>query len=111
MRIEERLQKIEEQVGQAGNIPEETRTELLSLLAALRTEIATLPSTHEEEARHIADFAEASALEATRSSVRPKLLEEALSGLTGPVEKFETSHPELAAVLNRLAAVLANMGM
>jgi len=111
MRIEERLQKIEEQVGQAGNIPEETRTELLSLLAALRTEIATLPSANDEEARSIATFAEASALEATRSSVHPKLLEAALSGLEGQVEEFETSHPELAAVLNRLAVVLANMGM
>jgi len=47
----------------------------------------------------------------TRSTVRPKLLQEALDGLTAPVEKFETSHPELAAVLNRLSTVLANMGM
>jgi hypothetical protein len=111
MRIEERLQKIEEEIGQAGNIPEEKRTELLELLAALRTEIAALPSIHDEEAHRIADYAEASALEATSGSGSPKLLEEALSGLTGPVEKFEVSHPELAAVLNRLAAVLANMGM
>jgi len=39
------------------------------------------------------------------------LLKAALSGLTGSVEEFETSYPDLAAVLNRLAAVLANMGM
>ena len=111
MRIEERLQKIEEQVGQAGNIPEETRAELLDLLAALKTEIAALPSANAEDAHNIASYAEASALEVTRSSVRPKLLQEALDGLTAPVEKFETSHPELAAVLNRLSTVLANMGM
>ena len=109
--IEDRLKKIEEQIGAAGNSPAESKTELLNLLAALRSEIAALPSTHDDEARSIATFAEASAHEATRSSPKPKLLKAALSGLTGSVEEFETSYPDLAAVLNRLAAVLANMGM
>jgi len=109
--IEDRLKKIEEQIGAAGNIPEQSKTELLSLLAALRSEIAALPSSRDDEARSIAAFAEASAHEATRNSKKPKLLEAAISGLTGSVEEFETSHPDLAAVLNRLAAVLSNMGM
>ena len=109
--IEDRLKKIEEQISAAPNIPVESRTELLNLLAALRTEIAALPSTQEDEARSITTFAEASAHEATRSSRKPRLLDAALSGLTGSVEEFETSHPDLAAVLNRLAAVLANMGI
>jgi len=107
--IEDRLKKIEEQIGSAVNIPAETRTELLHLLASLRSEIAALPSTNEDEARSIATFAEASAHEATRSARKPQLLEAALNGLTGSVEEFETSHPDLAAVLNRLAAVLSNM--
>ncbi len=109
--IEDRLKKIEEQIGSAVNIPAETRTELLHLLASLRSEIAALPSTNEDEARSIATFAEASAHEATRSARKPQLLEAALNGLTGSVEEFETSHPDLAAVLNRLAAVLSNMGI
>ena len=109
--IEDRLKKIEEQIGSAVNIPAETRTELLHLLASLRSEIAALPSTNEDEARSIATFAEASAHEATRSARKPQLLEAALNGLTGSVEDFETSHPDLAAVLNRLAAVLSNMGI
>ena len=109
--IEDRLKKIEEQIGTAGNIPAESKTELLNLLAALRSEIAALPSTRDDEARSIATFAEASAHEATRNSPKPQLLEAALSGLTGSVEEFETSHPDLAAVLNRLAAVLSNMGI
>ena len=109
--IEDRLKKIEEQIASDKNIPAEPKTELLDLLAALRSEIAALPSTKEDEARSIATFAEASAHEATRSSRKPRLLEAALSGLNGSVEGFETSHPDLAAVLNRLAAALANMGM
>jgi len=109
--IEERIQKIEEQIAQAGNIPAETRTELLNLLAALKSEIASLPDTQAEEARSIATFAEASTHEATRATPKPQLLNAALSGLTGSIEEFETTHPDLAAVLNRLAVVLSNMGM
>ena len=109
--IEDRLKKIEEQIGAASNIPAETQAELLALLASLRSEIAALPSAREDEARSIATFTEASAHEATRSAKKPQLLEAALSGLKGSVEEFETSHPDLAAVLNRLAAVLSNMGM
>ena len=109
--IEDRLMNIEEQIGAASNIPAETQAELLKLLASLRSEIAALPSAREDEARSIATFAEASAHEATRSAKKPQLLEAALTGLTGSVEEFETSHPDLAAVLNRLAAVLSNMGI
>ena len=109
--IEDRLKKIEEQISAAANIPEESRAELLDVLASLRSEIAALPSNKEDEARSIATFAEASAHEATRSSRKPRLLQAALSGLTESVGEFETSHPDLAAVLNRLATVLANMGI
>ena len=111
MTIQERLAQIEEQIRTAGNIPGETKAELQKLLESLRSEIATLPTTHEDQARSIANFAEASAHEATRPAVKPKQLEAALKGLTAPVTEFETSHPDLAAVLNRLAAILANMGM
>jgi len=109
--IEDRLKKIEERIAAAGNIPGESKAELLDLLTALRSEIAALPHTQEDEANSIATFAEASTHEATRATVKPRLLKAALSGLTGSVEEFETSHPDLAAVLNRMAAVLSNMGM
>ena len=109
--IEDRLKKLEEQIGVNGNVPEASRAELLKLLAELRSEIAELPSTHADAVRSIATFAEASTHEATRESPKPQLLKAALSGLTGSVEDFETSHPDLAATLNRLSAVLANMGM
>jgi len=69
--IEDRLQKIEEQIGAATNVPAETKAELLSLLASLRSEIAALPSAQEDEARSIDTFAEASAHEATRSAKKP----------------------------------------
>ena len=109
--IEERLKKLEEQIGANGNVPEGSRAELLKLLAELRSEIAELPGTQADAARSIATFAEASTHEATRETPKPKLLEAALSGLSASVEEFESSHPDLAATLNRLSAVLANMGM
>lgn len=109
--IEDRLKTLEEQIAGSANLPEETRAELLRLLASLRSEIAALPSARADDAHSATRFAEASAYEATRSPVQPQLLDAALSGLKGSVERFETSHPELAAILNRLSIVLANMGM
>lgn len=109
--IEDRIRKLEEQIRANGNVPEASREELLELLSELRSEITELSSAQADTARSIATFAEASAHEATRETPKPKLLKAALSGLTGSVEEFETSHPDLAATLNRLSAVLSNMGM
>jgi len=109
--IEDRLKKLEEQIAGNENVTKASRNELLKLLTELRTEIAELPSAQSDAARSAAAFAEVSAHEATRGIRRPKLFAAALAGLTGSVEEFETSHPDLAATLNRIAAILANMGM
>ena len=44
----------------------------------------------------------------TLASVRAEI---AVSGIAGTLQEFETSHPELAAVVNRVAMVLSNMGV
>jgi len=109
--IEDRIRNIEARINGTERLPAETKAELKALLEALRTEIAALPATHGEDADSIARFAEASAHEATRSEQKPKLLNAALEGLGGSVEEFEVSHPKLAETLNRIAVILANMGM
>src|SRR5450432_167926 len=98
--IEDRIQKIEARLRESANIPEENRTELLKLLAALKDEVGTLARSHQEDARSIAKFMDASAHEATRTERKPKLIEAALNGLTGSVEAIEVSHPKLAEVVN-----------
>ena len=109
--IEDRIQKIETRLKESGNIPEANRAELLKLLTALRDEVGTLARSHEEDARSIAKFMDASAHEATRSEKKPKLIEAALNGLTASVESFEASHPKLAEVVNEIAVRLSNMGL
>lgn len=109
--IEDHIQRIETQLKESANIPEASRAELLKLLAALKDEVGTLARSHEEDARSIAKFVDASAHEATRAEKKPKLFEAALDGLTASVEAIETSHPKLAEVVNQIAVRLSNMGL
>lgn len=109
--IEDRIEKIEAQVREAAGIPSGTKSELLDLLAALKTEIAALPEAHREDVRSIAGFADASAHEATRTERKPQLVEAAVQGLTGSVKDFEATHPTLTQIVNRIAFILSNMGM
>lgn len=109
--IEDRIQKIEARLKESANIPEPARADLLKLLGALKEEVRTLTQSHEEDARSIAGFVDASAHEATRAEKKPKQVEASLNGLTASVEAFETSHPKLAEVVNQIAVRLSNMGI
>jgi chromosome segregation ATPase len=109
--IEDRIQKIESRLKESANIPEPARAELLRLLAALKDEVGTLTKNHEEDARSLAGFVDASAHEATRLEKKPKQVEASLNGLTASVEAFEASHPKLAEVVNQIAVRLSNMGI
>ena len=109
--IEDRIKKIEARLKGAQTVPDQTKAELLELLAALRTEIDALPAAREEDAASIATFADASSHEVTRTEKKPQLIAAALSGLTTSVEDFEATHPGLTQVVNRIAFILANMGI
>ena len=109
--IDDRIRRIEARIQESGNIAPESKAELLKLLAALKDEVAGLEQTHEDDARSIARFVDASAHEATRSEKKPKLVEASLNGLTASVESFEASHPKLAEVVNQIAVALSNMGL
>ena len=74
--IQEHLNRIEERLRQSESVKEGDKSELLHLLANLRTEIADLSRTHGEQAESITGFAELSAREATRHE--RKLYAEAL---------------------------------
>ena len=108
--IQDRIAKLEEKVRSATHIQDETRIELLDILAGLKTEIETLAKTNEEDARSIARFADVSTLEATRPDKRPQLVDAALTGLNSSISTFESTHPSLTQTVNRLATLLSNMG-
>ena len=89
--IQDHLDKIEARVQGASNIPEETKTELLGLIAELKTEAGGLPAAEDGQAPVDAD--------------------NAVEKLTGSVSEFETSHPKLAQLINRLAVTLSGVGI
>jgi hypothetical protein len=106
---EEGIEKTESAVKAAGNISADQKAELLALLARLNSALGKVE--HREDAESIARFAQASVHEATREKKKPNVLETALHGLKRSVEKFETSHPELAELVTEFSTVLGNMGL
>jgi uncharacterized protein DUF4404 len=109
--LQDTISKLEGQIQDSTALAHEHRVELLKLLGQLKTEVTALSRTHQEQAESIASFAEVSAREAMRQSKNPRALRHSLGGLQSSVTEFETSHPKLAGVVNRIASLLANMGI
>ena len=109
--IQEHLNRIEERLKQSEAVTEGDKSELLRLLATLRTEITDLSRTHGEQAESITGFAELSAREATRREKNPTLLKLSTDGLASSVDGFETSHPRLVEIVNALCTILSNLGI
>jgi hypothetical protein len=109
--LQDTISKIEGRIENSAALSDDHRAELLKLLGQLKTEITVLSRTHQEQAESIASFAEVSAHEATRQSRNDQALRHSIGGLRSSVGEFETSHPRLAAVVNRIAGLLSNMGI
>jgi hypothetical protein len=109
--IENRIERIQSTIERSGNIPDESKAELLALVDGLKSEIKALSETHHEEASSITTFADVSAHEAARTQKNPELTDTALQGLRASIQGFEDSHPTLVAAVNRFATALSNMGL
>jgi len=107
---DERIEKIKSAVETADHIPAEKKAELLALLENLKPAIAKVAETHPEDAQSIGQSVEASAHEAARENKRPERVERAVRELKESVEKFEASHPDLAAFVNRYSTLLSALG-
>jgi ABC-type transporter Mla subunit MlaD len=108
---DERIDKIKSAIEAADHIPAKNKAELLALLANLQPAIAKVAETHPEDARSIGQSVEASAQIAARENKRPERVETTLRELKQSVEKFEASHPELAAFVNRYSTLLSALGI
>ena len=109
--IDDTIAKIEARIRKANSVPEENKAELLSLFSTLKSEVAQLAQTHEEQAQSITGFTEVSAHEATREERNPELLKHSLDGLSSSVTGFEESHPKLVQIVNRICTTLSNLGI
>ncbi|MCX8156873.1 MAG: DUF4404 family protein [Verrucomicrobiae bacterium] len=109
--IQDTIAKIEARLASTEQLPEEKRRELLELVSRLKEEVHSLSQTHADDARSIAQFAALSTHEATREDVKQPLLDTALNGLARSVQGFESSHPRLVDVVNRICTTLSNLGI
>jgi hypothetical protein len=109
--IQDRLDQIEAKVQGASNIPDDTKAQLLALLEDLKKEMLAFAGTHDEKAQAIAHYTDVTTQEVTRAQQEPGQVDAALEGLTGSVSGFETTHPRLTQIVNRLADTLSSMGI
>jgi len=109
--IGDTITKIESKLQQSSAVNPESRQELLDLLAQLKTEIGALAQSDAQQARTIAGHTEFSTREAISGQKNPELLQRSLNELSASVEGFETSHPRLVEVVNRIATTLSNLGI
>jgi chromosome segregation ATPase len=109
--IENTISDIEAKIHAAKSISEERRQELLQLLGTLKSEVATLAQTHDEQAQSIAGFTQLSAHEATRAKQNAASLDFSIKGLRSSVDGFEQSHPKLVHIVNNISNTLASLGI
>ena len=109
--IKKTIAALEEKVRQLDSMEENNRAQLLTLLAALKTEIEELAKTRREEAESILGFTNVSTHETMRQDKNPHLVKLSLEGLASSVKGFETSHPTLVGTVNRICVMLSNIGI
>lgn len=109
--IEDAVKKLEEAIRRLESQDVAKRAELLGALDALKGELARVTESESEKARSVAGFAEVAAHEATRGEKPSGLLKHALEGLAMSAKGFEVSHPRLVEAVDRLATMLARIGI
>lgn len=109
--IDDTLIKIKSRIQSADSVGDDRKRELLQLVATLKTEVAELSKTHDEQAQSIAGFTQLSAHEATRENQNPQLLQISVEGLRSSVAGFEESHPNLVRIVNSISNMLSNLGI
>ena len=109
--LRDTIGKIEERLRDSASLTAQQRTELLALLATLKSEVDGLARTHADEAQSIAGFTAVSTHEATREERNPELVKLSLKGLSSSVEGFEQTHPKLVQSVNAIATALSNLGI
>lgn len=108
--VEDRLALIRSRIESKDNIPVATKSELLTLVAALDSELSLLAETHRDEAASITRFAHVFAHETSRSPGNPSLAETALRGLRISIKGFEETNPLLVGTVSRFASALVEYG-
>ena len=106
--IRDTISKIEARLQGSNALSDDARSELLLLLGELKREIANVEPA---VGQSIAGQTENLAKQATEESRNPELLKRSLDELAASVDGFETSHPGLVQVVNRICTTLSSIGI
>ena len=106
--IRDTISKIEARLQGSNALSDDARSELLLLLGELKREIANVEPA---VGQSIAGQTESLAKQATEESRNPELLKRSLDELSASVDSFETSHPGLVQVVNRICTTLSSIGI
>lgn len=109
--IDETIQRIEARLRNAEHLPEQTRTDLLTLVATLRAEVAQLPSGKADAAEKIARYTDRSMAEAVSTSPDAEQFQGTIGDLAASVREFEGTHPRLVQIVNNIANTLSGLGI
>lgn len=101
--IDDTLQKLEERIRASKRTGEETREELLSLVAELRGELTAAAETHGAQAASVARHAEAVAAGAADTGTAEEIEDTLLA--------FESQHPRLVGLVQRFFRTLSDGGL
>jgi ABC-type transporter Mla subunit MlaD len=108
---DERIEKTKAAVDAAGHIPADKKAALSAALSKLKPALGQISQTHRDHAESVTRLVEASAQEATRRERRPEHLGKLLHELKQAAQKFEASHPHVAAFVSEYSAVLSALGL
>lgn len=108
---DEHIEKTKSAIESAENIPADRKAELLDLLSKLKPAIARVSETHPEDATSVARLVEASAQATIHTERKPEQHNKLLGELKESVERFEASHPHLAAFVNQYSTLLSALGI
>ncbi len=107
----EKLNAIEKRIQSLEKISPERKSEILTLVSELKSEIAVLAESHHEHAESVSGLMSVSTHEATRTERNERSLELVLEALRSSVESIESSHPSLVKTVNALSIMLSNLGI
>jgi len=106
--IRDTISKIEARLQGSNALSDDARADLLSLLGELKREIGNVePAVGQSIAGHTEQLTK----QATEEARNPELLKRSLDELSASVGGFETSHPRLVQVVNRICTTLSNIGI
>lgn len=109
--IQNRIEELEQRIAGTSTLNDESREELLKLVAELRKELSYLPEGQSNLAQSITGFAIVTAHEAVRADKNPQLIKLSTEGLRASVEGFENTHPALVEAVNAFCRTLSNLGI